>query len=206
MTARDEILQRIRKAVPTSATEEPVARTYRLTGSLTAEQRLELFRQRLHDYGSTVHLCEMDGVAACVGEVLLGRTKRMIVIPPDLPSHWLPSGITFVRDEGLSFAQLDKSEGVLTACTVGIATTGTIVLQEGLEQGRRALTLVPDYHLCIVRAEQIVETVPEAFQVLLPGKTCATTFISGPSATSDIEMTRIKGVHGPRILEVIVVI
>jgi L-lactate dehydrogenase complex protein LldG len=117
----------------------------------------------------------------------------------------LPEGFEFVVDEGLSAAELDGFEGVVTASTVAIAETGTIVLQVVAGQGRRAATLVPDYHLCVVRGVDVVETVPEAMARLAASATVATTFVSGPSATADIEMTRIKGVHGPRFLDVILV-
>jgi len=110
-----------------------------------------------------------------------------------------------VVDEGFANVELDEFQGVVTASSVAIAATGTIVLQNVTGQGRRAPTLIPDYHLCVVRAENVVETVPEAMETLAPTASLATTFISGPSATADIEMTRIKGVHGPRFLDVILV-
>jgi len=127
-----------------------------------------------------------------------------MVIPAGLAAEWLPAGFDFVVDEGLSAAELDGFEGVMTGSTVAIAETGTVVLQNVLGQGRRAATLVPDYHLCVVRVEDVVETVPEAMSRLQATAGLATTFFSGPSATADIEMTRIKGVHGPRFLDVIV--
>jgi L-lactate dehydrogenase complex protein LldG len=128
-----------------------------------------------------------------------------MVIPAGLPAEWLPSGFEFVVDTGLSAVELDGFEGVMTGSTMAIAETGTVVLQNVVGQGRRALTLVPDYHLCVVRVEDVVETVPEAMERLAGTAEVATTFFSGPSATADIEMTRIKGVHGPRFLDVIVV-
>jgi L-lactate dehydrogenase complex protein LldG len=137
--------------------------------------------------------------------MLEGREVRRMVIPAGLPAEWLPSGFEFVMDAGLSAAELDGFEGVMTGSTVAIAETGTVVLQNVVGQGRRALTLVPDYHLCVVRVEDVVETVPEAMERLAGTAEVATTFFSGPSATADIEMTRIKGVHGPRFLDVIVV-
>ena len=126
-----------------------------------------------------------------------------MVIPPGIPGEWLPEGISFTEDRQLPYGTLDKCDGVLTTATVAIAATGSIVLQHGPGQGRRALTLIPDYHLCIVKAEQVVETIPAAFARLDPAR--PTTFISGPSATADIEMTRIKGVHGPRFMDVLLV-
>jgi L-lactate dehydrogenase complex protein LldG len=117
----------------------------------------------------------------------------------------LPGGFEFVVDDGLSIPELDGFEGVMTGSTVAIAETGTIVLQNVPGQGRRAPTLIPDYHLCVVRGKDVVETVAEAMERLAATTSLATTFVSGPSATADIEMTRIKGVHGPRFLDVILV-
>jgi L-lactate dehydrogenase complex protein LldG len=122
-----------------------------------------------------------------------------------LPVEWLADGVEFVVDVGMGAAALDAVDGVMTASTLAIAETGTIVLQGVAGQGRRAVSLVPDYHLCVVDAASVVETVPEAMARLQGTAGLATTFISGPSATADIEMTRIKGVHGPRFLDVLLV-
>jgi L-lactate dehydrogenase complex protein LldG len=127
------------------------------------------------------------------------------MIPAELSRDLLPAGVAFVSDTGMSAIELDAAEGVLTGCTVAIAQTGTIILRHASAEGRRALTLVPDYHLCVVEADQIVETAPEAFRRLAALNPRVLTTISGPSATADIEMTRIKGVHGPRTLDVILV-
>jgi L-lactate dehydrogenase complex protein LldG len=127
------------------------------------------------------------------------------MIPIGIPASWLPQGFLFdeVLDEDAH--RLDRSEGVMTGCTAAIAETGSIVLQNAAGQGARILSLVPDYHLCVVLSGQIVSQVPEAFDRLSPSSSLPTTFISGPSATADIEMTRIKGVHGPRFLDVLIV-
>jgi L-lactate dehydrogenase complex protein LldG len=126
-------------------------------------------------------------------------------VPVGLEPEWLPGGFEFVVDEGLAAAELDGFDGVMTGATLAIAETGTVVLQSVAGQGRRAVTLVPDYHLCLVRVDDVVETVPEAMERLQATAELATTFVSGPSATADIEMTRIKGVHGPRFLDVILI-
>ena len=133
-----------------------------------------------------------------------------MLLPKGFAAEFLPSGFDFVTDGGepqavLTAKELDEFDGVMTGATVAIAETGTVVLQNVAGQGRRAVTLVPDYHLCVVRVEDVVETVPEAIGLLQATAGLATTFVSGPSATADIEMTRIKGVHGPRFLDVILV-
>jgi L-lactate dehydrogenase complex protein LldG len=143
-------------------------------------------------------------IAEVVAAALKARNKARVIIPPALPSEWLPSDIEFIRDRGMTYEQLDRSEGVLTPCVAVAALTGTIFLCHSEQHGRRALTLIPDYHLCLVFEDQIFETVPEAMRAVAPFATSPITAISGPSATSDIEMTRIKGVHGPRSLDVIV--
>jgi len=117
----------------------------------------------------------------------------------------LPDGFTFITDHDTSYAEIDRCDGTITGCALAIALTGTIVLRHTRKEGRRALTLIPDYHLCIVHASQVVETVPEGTRKMLEFAAVPITMISGPSATSDIEMMRIKGVHGPRYLDVILV-
>lgn len=128
-----------------------------------------------------------------------------MLVPAGLPPEWLPGSILFTNASGLGTLDLDRFDGVVTGATLAIAETGTLVLQSVAGQGPRAATLVPDYHLCIVRSRDVVETVPEAIRHLESTSTLPTTFVSGPSATADIEMTRIKGVHGPRFLDVVLV-
>ena len=189
-SAREEILQRIRDARVPAA--EPVVRGYRDTGP----GGVELFAERVADYRAVVH------VVTDVPEALDRLRGKRIVVPPDVPAEWLVDGVEWLH-EPLTIEELDRSDGVLTGCAVAIADTGTIVLDGGVAQGRRALTLLPDHHLCVVRADQIAASVPEALHRLEP--TRPLTFISGPSATSDIELNRVEGVHGPRTLEVLVV-
>ena len=211
-TSKAEILRRIRAANHTAPTNdearsawETLPRNYKQTGVLQPEALLHLFEDRLRDYDATVTRISRHALAHTIATQLNTRRKQHIVIPPGTPPEWLPQGFTFVVDEALTPTQLDAFDGVLTGATLAIAETGTVVLQSPA-QGRRALSLVPDYHLCIVSAENVVETVPQAFRLLQGTADRATTFISGPSATADIEMTRIKGVHGPRVLDVLLIV
>jgi L-lactate dehydrogenase complex protein LldG len=208
--ARAEVLRRIRAAkggasdgAAAQAEWERLARGYRRAATRGREAVLELLEDRLRDYDAHVVRVGRGDVGASVAAMLQARGKRRMVIPAGLPVEWLPGGFEFVIDDGLSAVELDGFEGVMTGSTVAIAETGTVVLQNVPGQGRRAATLVPDYHLCVVRVEDVVETVPEAVERLQATAGLTTTFFSGPSATADIEMTRIKGVHGPRFLDVI---
>ena len=217
--ARDEVLARIRTALGSPARTssapdssapdsqappgDPVPRGYRTSGDLGTAQLLDLLAERLRDYGCTVRRTAPSQVMTAVGEALGQRGARRIVVPPGLDLAELPAGVDIVADDGLSPAALDAVDGVITGAAVAIAETGTIVLDGSPDQGRRALSLVPDYHLCVVRAEQVVGLVPEALARLDPGRPL--TWISGPSATSDIELDRVEGVHGPRTLDVILV-
>jgi L-lactate dehydrogenase complex protein LldG len=157
---------------------------------------LDLLAERIEDYRATVTRCTEDRVEETVARLLDGSGA---IVPPGLPWRVLDA----VPDTGQGAAELDRVDAVVTAARVAIAVTGTIVLDHQPDQGRRALTLVPDTHVCVVRAEQVVETVPEAFRRLDPSR--PTTWISGPSATSDIELSRVEGVHGPRNLHVVLV-
>ena len=141
-----------------------------------------------------------------IAHILGERGKHHMAVPKGIPQEWLPDALTFVEDTRNDIAAIDACEGVLTSATLAIAETGTIVLQDVAGQGRRAVTLLPDYHLCVVDAANIVQTVPEAIALLQATADRSTTFFSGPSATADIEMTRIKGVHGPRFVDVILVL
>jgi L-lactate dehydrogenase complex protein LldG len=206
--ARDEVLARIRTALSDrAAAAPPVPRNYRAAGILDGPELVTLLSDRLLDYKATVHRCSQSGLAAEVAAALVARGVERVVAPDGFPAAalaQLPSSIAVYTDDPvLSTAELDQLDGVLTTCAVAVAETGTIVLDASRGQGRRAVTLVPDYHLLIVRAEQIVETIPQALERLSP--TRPLTWISGPSATSDIELSRVEGVHGPRRLEVVIV-
>lgn len=211
--ARAEILRRIRMAkggTSTAAVAEAewshVAREYKRAATLESEKLLELLEDRLQDYDAHVVRVEHGDVADAVAKMLAARGKRRMVVPAGLAAEWLPAGFEFVVDDGMSSTALDAFDGVMTGSTVAIAVTGTVILQNVPGQGRRAVTLVPDYHLCVVNAANVVETVPQAIERLRGAAELTTTFFSGPSATADIEMTRIKGVHGPRHLDVILMV
>jgi L-lactate dehydrogenase complex protein LldG len=212
LSARDEILGRVHTALGGASSAEAATeawsampRRYRRTGLLEREAMAELFKHRLKDYDATVTRCSLAEVAQSIAERLTLQGKQRLLVPEGLSAEWLPADFEFVVDQGFAAKVLDGFDGILTGSTVAIAETGTVVLRNVPGQGRRAATLVPDYHLCLVRLEDIVETVPEAIDRLRNQAQFATTFVSGPSATADIEMTRIKGVHGPRVLDVILI-
>jgi L-lactate dehydrogenase complex protein LldG len=211
MSARDHVLGRIRAAladVPAGERPDDVAvdRAYERSLELDVDGVRDLLGERVADYRAEVHMLEADALAAALAQACARHGARRLVVPIDLPAAWAPSGVELVPDDDLSSEELDAIDGVLTGCSVAIAETGTIVLDGAVRQGRRALTLVPDLHLCVVEAEQIVGTVPEAIEWLAPAarERRPLTFISGPSATSDIELSRVEGVHGPRRLEVFI--
>ena len=208
--ARSAILGRIRRANGASTTLsaattgwEQIPRDYTQTSPLTAEQTLALLTERLLDYNAQVVRCARAEAPAAVEAILNERHLVRFVVPPGIPSELLPAGIQLTTDTGLSAAQLDRFDAAITLATLAIAETGTLVLQNLPGQGRRATSLVPDVHLCLVSTRDVVATVPEAFHRLESTSTLPLTFVSGPSATADIEMTRIKGVHGPRFLHVL---
>jgi L-lactate dehydrogenase complex protein LldG len=210
VSARDEVLARIRTALgagPRSRRDGPppdeVPRRYRQQGGYGPEDLLSLFAERLTDYRATLRRSTVAGLAAAIGETLASRGTRRLVVPPGLDLPPLPGGIQAIPDHGFTAHELDAFDGAITAAAVAVAETGTIILDGSPGQGRRAITLVPDYHLCIIHAHQVVALVPEAIARLVPDRPL--TLISGPSATSDIELERVEGVHGPRTLDVILV-
>jgi L-lactate dehydrogenase complex protein LldG len=220
LSPRDEVLSRIRAALGsppadssgadslTDASLQP-APGYRTLGDLDEARRLDLLAERLADYRASVRRATHGTRAAVVAAALAERGVRRVVVPAGLDLlvvlQALPPDVDLIIDDDLSPQDLDAVDGVITGAAVAIAETGTIVLDGSPDQGRRAITLVPDYHLCLVRADQVVELVPEAIDRLAPRSGQPLTWISGPSATSDIELSRVEGVHGPRTLEVILV-
>ncbi|MDZ5661539.1 LUD domain-containing protein [Nocardioides sp. S-58] len=193
MSARDEILGRVRAALAdvSPAVSVPAAPRVPDRGDLAA-----LFVERVEDYRAVVTRCKADELSGVVAGVLGGASS---VVPPALGLD-VPGAVV---DDGLTSAELDRVDAVVTRARVGIAETGTIVLDHAPDQGRRAISLVPDLHVCIVAADQVVADVPDAIAVLDPARPL--TWISGPSATSDIELDRVEGVHGPRTLHVVLV-
>ncbi|MFF4585162.1 lactate utilization protein C [Streptomyces sp. NPDC001388] len=212
MSDRERILGRVRRAladVPRDGTpyEQAVPRAYlREHGGLGVEETVELLAENLADYRALVHRCSEDELPSLIGRLLAERGAKSVVVPPGLDAGWLSAtGADRVEDlAGSTPDELDRVDSVVTACAVAIAETGTIVLDGGPDQGRRRITLVPDHHVCVVRVPgQVVASVPQALERLDPARPL--TWISGPSATSDIELDRVEGVHGPRTLEVILV-
>ena len=197
MTAREEVLRAVRKALDGAGPAPGVDRSYRTPGP--ALDIVDLFAERVADYRATVVRTDPSGLPERLAEALAGRT----VVVPDGFDHVLPEDLAQVSDQRLAAAELDLLDAVVTTATVAIAETGTIVLDHGPGQGRRALSLVPDLHVCVVTAAQVVAGVPDAVAALDPRR--PQTWISGPSATSDIELSRVEGVHGPRDLHVILV-
>jgi L-lactate dehydrogenase complex protein LldG len=209
VSARDEILARIERAlrdVPQGERPDDVAvrREYLRTEPVDVVER---FVERIAEYRTTVVRAPGAEVAAAVAERLRASGASRLAIPDDLPPEWAPDGVELVPESELYPKALDGVDGALTGCALAIAETGTIVLDGGSAQGRRALTLVPDYHACVVPEERIVGGVPEAMAVIsetLRRHRRPVTLISGPSATGDIEFSRVEGVHGPRTLDVVV--
>ena len=215
MSSRDEVLARIRAAIGDAPRPDvdqayrELPRPYLRAHHDPARQDIvALFAERAADYRAVVERLPAYEVPPTVARVLRDRARAFqpqeagFAVPDGFPEEWIPAGITVARDDPpLSAAQLDRLAGVVTGCAVAIAETGTIILDHGPAQGRRALTLVPDFHLVIVRADQVAADLPGAFGRLDPRR--PQTLISGPSATSDIELIRVEGVHGPRTLHIL---
>ncbi|MEU6866293.1 LUD domain-containing protein [Streptomyces sp. NPDC046876] len=209
MSSKDVILARIRRALATpgaGADANPaVPRDYlRVHGERTPAEAADLLAANLTEYRAKVHRTDEEGLPLLLMRLLAQRGSDTVLVPPALPPHWLAAAdATRIHDRAVSTPyELDAVDSVVTGCALAIAETGTIVLDGGPDQGRRRITLIPDHHICVVRVPaQVVDSVPQALERLDPSRPL--TWISGPSATSDIELDRVEGVHGPRTLEVV---
>ncbi|HYB48165.1 MAG TPA: LUD domain-containing protein [Streptosporangiaceae bacterium] len=205
--SREEILRRIRAATADITSPPDIPRRYQPAGSpagRTDDGLADRFAERAGDYRATVRRCRAADAAQVIADAVTARAARRIGVPQGFPAEWSALLPDPVPDEPpLDVAALDSLDGVVTTCAVAIAETGTIVLDTGPGQGSRAFTLVPDYHVAVVRTGQIVAAVPDAVAALDPARPL--TWISGPSATSDIELIRVEGVHGPRTLDIVIV-
>jgi L-lactate dehydrogenase complex protein LldG len=199
-SARDDVLARVRAALRDVPAGEPLEPAPYEPPPAPPGDVVARFAERVSDYRATVR--EADDVAATIARVCAEHDARRLGVPAGLPGAWRADGVELVGDCGLSAQELDALDGAVTGCALAIAETGTIVLDGGARSGRRALTLVPDLHVCVVERNQVVATVPDAIRAL-EGARGPFTFVSGPSATSDIELDRVEGVHGPRRLEVL---
>ncbi len=204
--ARAAIFSRIREANSTinaamrTAGYQNIQREYQQSASMSRETIVRTFAERLHEYDANVYESTPTAVSSIIAQLLAAYGQRSAIVAKDVPREWLPKDLNWKKEAEASIGDFDKAEDAIIVCETAIAHTGTIVLRDS-----RRLSLLPDRLLCVVRERQIVETVPEAIKRLQPFAADALTFISGPSATADIEMTRIRGVHGPRILDIIIV-
>ncbi|GAA4662970.1 LutC/YkgG family protein [Arthrobacter cryoconiti] len=209
MSARDDVMSRIKSALRDAPPTPDIPRNYRLATNKTAAQRCEQLVGRLLDYKANVYVVPTTQAPAKLAQLL--ADAESIVVPHGLEEHWL-SGL---RDDAgslrievdspehrLSVSALDSVDAVVTTAAVAVSETGTIILDGSSSQGRRIISLVPDRHICLLAAKDIVEVLPEAIARL--NATAPQTWISGPSATSDIELERVEGVHGPRTLDVLI--
>ena len=209
MSARTEILDRLRSALHDAPAVPEVPRHYRHESGMSETERIDLLVDRLVDYKAGVRVVGEEEIPGAVAELL--STARSYVVPDGLDAAWLADADdagagrcrTDTSEAPLSVTELDAVDAVVTASAAAVAETGTIILDGSPDQGRRAITLVPDHHICVVRAGDIAGVLPEAMRRL--DGTRPLTWISGPSATSDIELERVEGVHGPRTLDVVIV-
>jgi L-lactate dehydrogenase complex protein LldG len=216
MRAKQAILKKICQSledIPEDESPEQVSvpRSYRQKGDLPHEETVALFAERAGEYKATVRRLSQKKLQQVIKESCLREDVQDLVIPEGFPAKWLPDSINAMHDDPespLSHEQLDEADGVITTCELAVAQTGTIFLNAGPGQGRRVLSLLPDYHICVIFESQILELIPEGFAGVEEGVRSEghpITMISGPSATSDIELSRVEGVHGPRRLEVLIV-
>jgi L-lactate dehydrogenase complex protein LldG len=205
-TTKEAMLARIRGAIAHAPAVPAIPDNYRQRDERDRAAIQADFVDRLLDYKASVVQLEASHLAQGIADACQSHSIQRLVIPADLPADWRPAAVTALPDDPpLSLDEIDASDAALTGCSCAIAQTGTIILDGGATQGRRLLSLVPDQHLCIVRASQIVGIVPEAIVAMRAQAQRPITLISGPSATSDIELSRVEGVHGPRKLHVIIV-
>jgi L-lactate dehydrogenase complex protein LldG len=210
--SREKILKEIRSAKKQMSTEQvgleasyaALPRPYVSRGALSHSAVIELMVERLRDYDADVVECMPESIANTIAKQLKANSKVAPIIPPGLPKEWQASELQWTADHELSPFDVERFDSVVTGAFCGIADSGTIVLHHGPSEGKRLISLLPDWHLCVLFASQIVETLPEYF-ARVDARPDLVTWISGPSATADIEMTRIKGVHGPRFLSVVIV-
>ncbi|MDN3026900.1 LUD domain-containing protein [Streptomyces sp. S.PB5] len=208
MSSRERILGRVRRALADVPRDDaPIERAYlREHGARSVAETTALLAENLADYRALVHRCTAGDLAVTIAGMLAARGSRTVLVPPGLEPSWLAEAEAEQVPDRIESTphELDGIDSVVTACAVAVAETGTIVLDGSPDQGRRRITLVPDHHICVVRVpEQVVSSVPQALERLDPARPL--TWISGPSATSDIELDRVEGVHGPRTLEVVLV-
>jgi L-lactate dehydrogenase complex protein LldG len=207
MSTRATILGRVRAAAHEGSAAEAYAklkRGYMHSGTLGADERVRLMVERLREYDAVVTECAPDRLPETIAQQLAASGRKTFVAPEGLPRQWMGTDYEWRIDGRLSNDEIERADAVVTAAFCGVAESGTIVLHHSESEGRRVLTLLPDWHLCVLYASQIVEVLPEYFARCAEPPRLAT-FIAGPSATADIEMTRVKGVHGPRFLHVVVV-
>jgi L-lactate dehydrogenase complex protein LldG len=207
-SSRQQILDRIRAATAPAAdaarSYAELSRDYIRKGTLNSRERIELMIERLREYDAQVVESTPDALPETIAAQMTASGRQSFLASSGLPAAWFAVGFDWKVDRGFTADEMDRTDGVVTAASCAIADSGTIVLHHTAAEGRRAITLLPDWHLCILKASQVVETLPEYFD-RFPQPPALATYISGPSATADIEMTRVKGVHGPRFLQVIVV-
>jgi L-lactate dehydrogenase complex protein LldG len=204
-SAKEELLARIRQALPTERTSVTVPRDYRRAGESASSSELAvLLTDRLVDYRASVHRASAANAPGVLAGMLAEAAIEAVIVPAGFPAEWLAaSSVRRISGEGLSAADLDRCQATVSTCAVAIAETGTIVLDAGSGQGRRALSLIPDYLLIVIRRSQILANVADGVGAVSADRPL--TWISGPSATSDIELKRVEGVHGPRTLDVLII-